>query len=68
MVEKSSDAKKPYFEMNIRVGDGQPSPFPLKLLQDPLILAQIQEAAINSVIDGYTHIVYNFLRSGDSIL
>jgi len=54
--------------MNIRVGDGQPSAFPLKLLQDPLILAQIQEAAINAVTDGYTHVVYNFIRSGDTVL
>lgn len=43
MVEKSqhSNTLKPYFEMNIRVGDGVPSPFPLKLLQDPLVVAQI---------------------------
>ena len=54
--------------MNLRVGDGQPSPFPLKVLQDPQVVAQIQEAAINAVIDGYTHIVYNFIRNGDTVL
>jgi hypothetical protein len=57
-----------YFEMNIRVGDGTPSAVPMKLLEDPVVLAQMQEAAITAVIDGYTHLVYNFIRSGDTIL
>lgn len=58
----------PYFEMNIRVGDGTPSPFPMKHLQDPVVVSQMQEAALNAVLDGYTHLVYNFIRSGDTVL
>jgi hypothetical protein len=54
--------------MNIRVGDGTPAPFPMKHLQDPVIVNQMQEAALNAVLDGYTHLVYNFIRSGDTVL
>ena len=54
--------------MNIRVGDGTASPYPMKHLEDPLIVIQMQEAAINAVLDGYTHLVYNFIRTGDNIL
>jgi len=62
MVEPTSH----YFEMNIRVGDGKPHPVPMKHLEDPVTISQMQEAAINAALDGYTHLVYNFIRSGDS--
>jgi len=54
--------------MNIRVGDGTPSPCPMKHLQQPQTVLQMQEAALSAIADGYTHLVFNFLRSGDSIL
>jgi hypothetical protein len=54
--------------MNIRVGDGTPHACPMKLLQDPVVVAQMQDAALNAVLDGYTHLVFNFTRSGDTIL
>lgn len=57
-----------FFEMNIRVGDGSPSAVPMKLLQDPIIVTQMQEAALNAVLEGFTHLVYNFIRTGDTIL
>ena len=59
------------YEMNIRVGpvdDMTPSPMPLKLLEDPVIVRQTQEAAISAILEGYTVIVYNFIRDGNTPL
>ena len=53
--------------MNIRVGDGTPSPCPLRLLEDPVIVRQTQEAAVAAVVDGYSTIVYNFIREGTTL-
>ena len=57
--------------MNIRVGpsgDRTASEIPLKFLEDPVIIKQAQEAAISAILDGYTVIVYNFVRDGSTKL
>ena len=57
--------------MNIRVGPNGDRTFtemPLKLLEDPVIVRQTQEAAISAILDGYNVIVYNFIRNGSSPL
>lgn len=64
--------------MNIRIGckgviaegdltDNAPMPLddmPLQLLEDPVTLKQARECAFSAINDGYTHLVYNFVRSG----
>lgn len=68
---KARAARADFFEMNIRVGpadDPTPTEMPLKLLEDPVIVRQTQEAAIQAVLDGYTVIVYNFMRDGSTPL
>ena len=42
--------------------------FPLKMLEDPIIIQQTKECAFAAINDGYTHIVYNFVRSANSQL
>lgn len=37
---------------------------PLKLLEDPVCLQRAKECAFTAIMDGYQHIVYNFVRSG----
>ena len=57
--------------MNIRVGSGPdstPTDMPLKLLENPVIVRQMQEAAISAILDGFTVIVYNFFRDGNTPL
>ena len=55
--------------MNIRVGStSDPTDMPLKLLEDPVIVRQTQEAAISAILDGYNVIVYNFIRDGSTPL
>lgn len=41
MVESTNhqSLSSTFFEMNIRVGDGQPSPYPMKHLEDPVIMS-----------------------------
>ena len=68
--------------MNIRIGakgvmaegeliDSAPVPLddmPLQLLEDPVVMQQAKECAFSAINDGFTHIVYNFVRSGQSQL
>jgi len=70
-VQKSSPSRSDTYEMNIRVGlagDRTPSPMPLKFLEDPVVVRQTQEAAISAICDGYSVVVYNFVRDGSSPL
>ena len=39
---------------------------PLKLLENPVILQQAKECVFSAIMDGYTHVVYNFVRLGSS--
>ena len=66
-MEKKQKEHLGFFEMNIRVGDGTPSPCPIRLLQDGQIYKETQEAAIAAVLDGYTTLVYNFIREGTAL-
>ena len=67
--------------MNIRIGDRGVEQYgdnaqeckplddmPLKLLDDAVILQQTKECAFSAIMDGYTHLVYNFTRSGHTQL
>lgn len=66
MVQSTPHAQ--FYEMNIRIGnDSTPSATPQKLLQDTMVLKQTQEAALSAILDGYTTIVYNFLREGSML-
>lgn len=68
---KSKPSHIDLYEMNIRVGpadDKTPSSMPLKFLENPVIVRQAQEAAIAAILDGYTVIVYNFIRDGNTPL
>jgi len=38
------------------------------MLLDPIILQQTKECVFSAVNDGYTHVVYNFVRLGSSQL
>ena len=70
-VQKSKANHSDFYEMNLRVGPAQdrtPSDMPLKFLEDPVIVRQTQEAAISAILDGYTVIVYNFIRDGTTQL
>ena len=70
-VQKSKANHSDFYEMNLRVGpaeDRTPSDMPLKFLEDPVIVRQTQEAAISAILDGYTVIVYNFIRDGTTQL
>ncbi len=66
-MERKSKDQLGFFEMNIRVGDGKPSVCPIRLLTDGAIYKQTQEAAISAVLDGYTTLVYNFIRAGTAL-
>ena len=66
-MERRGKERVGNFEMNIRVGDGKPSAFPMKLLNDEAIVRQTEEAAISAILDGYTVLVYNFLRTGATL-
>lgn len=72
---------KSHFEMNIRIGAlGVELPedltgkeavmpvddMPLKLLEDQVVMQHARECAFTAINDGYTHLVYNFVRSGNS--
>ena len=72
---------KNHYEMNIRFGAlGVELPedvrgkqavmpvddMPLKLLEDPIVMQHAKECAFAAINDGYTHLVYNFVRSGNS--
>jgi len=39
---------------------------PLKLLEDPLEVARVKECVFTAMLDGYTAVVYNFVRNGQS--
>jgi len=72
-MEGTPNFKKGYkghFEMNIRfTTESDDSPLddmPLRLLEDPLTIERAKEAVMGAILDGYTHIVYNFVRSGHS--
>ena len=63
--------------MNIRFGqrgvsidqNEVPEPLddmPLKLLENPVAIQQAKECAMSAINDGYTHLVYNFIRNGQS--
>lgn len=54
--------------MNIRVGPVGATEMPLKHLEDPVIVRQTQEAAIAAILDGYSVLVYNFIRDGSTPL
>jgi hypothetical protein len=41
---------------------------PLKQLEDPVVMQQAKECVFSAICDGYTHVVYNFLRLGSSQL
>ena len=41
---------------------------PMKLLEDPVAIQRAKECAFTAIMDGYTHIVYNFVRSGQTQL
>mgnify|MGYP006137474687 CR=1 FL=1 len=72
MENKSQTNKKDkIYEMNIRIGslgvDEEQEPIndmPLKLLEDPVIVQRTKECAFAAINDGYTHLVYNLVRSG----
>ena len=74
-------ADKVYHEMNIRIGargvssqaalssDESVLPLddiPLKQLEDPVCMQLAKECAFAAICDGYTHLVYNFVRLGSS--
>ena len=70
-VQKSKTTCHETYEMNIRVGplgDRSPSEMPLKFLEDPVIVRELQEAAISAILDGYSVIAYNFVRDGSTKL
>lgn len=62
-------AAKEFVEMNVRVGGATsaPSAFPQKLLLEPVVIKSMQECALAAIGDGYTTIVYNFLREGTQL-
>jgi len=71
MESKSQNKKDKIYEMNIRIGslgveeeDEPINDMPLKLLEDPVIVQRTKECAFSAMNDGYTHLVYNLLRSG----
>ena len=42
---------------------------PLKLIrEDPVTISRVRQCVYQAIMDGYTHIVYNFVRSGNSQL
>ena len=41
---------------------------PLKQLENPVVIQQTKECVFSAICDGYTHLVYNFVRSGQSQL
>ena len=66
-MERKGKERLGNFEMNIRVGDGTPSPCPIRLLQDEQVRKETQEAAISAILDGYTVLIYNFIRAGTAL-
>ena len=66
-MERKGKERLGNFEMNIRVGDGNPTAFPMKLLNDEQVCKRAEEAAISAILDGYTVLVYNFLRTGATL-
>ena len=68
---RGKPSRSDLYEMNIRVGSGLdsvPTEMPLKLLENPVIIRQMQEAAISAILDVYTVVVYNFFRDGNTPL
>jgi hypothetical protein len=42
---------------------------PMKLIhEDPITKSRVRQAVHQAILDGYTSIVYNFVRSGDTQL
>ena len=42
---------------------------PLKLIaQDPITIQRVKECVYSAIMDGYTHVVYDFIRNGCSQL
>ena len=39
---------------------------PLELVEDPVAMQNAKECAFSAICDGYTHLVYNFVRSGQT--
>jgi hypothetical protein len=40
---------------------------PLKLIEsDPITIARVKDCVFQAIMDGYSHIVYNFIRNGST--